>query len=325
MYKNTIDEIELENLLLSNDKDKIRRAILIVQKEEQEALKWIRNIFSTGNIKNNNPMLEQPRKERHISWRKIVKLKERLKELESNNEHIVRASASINSENSYLIQLLEEFSVEVNSNLEILHSDLLFLKNAGNLVIGDSKAGKTFTTIKSLVDSGFKNSIIHIDFDRNADIKLQELGVKTFHIGDNQGMLEKLSQAQDNLILNSHDDQIIIIDSLQDLASTNGYDTNSGALEMMNRVLKFKDTGATIIVIHHVTVTDIKTGDFKIKGNSTTITSKCDTAIAFTRQEDTRVMQVLKTRAEDKIASGSKLTYLKADMLKTGESNEVPK
>lgn len=325
MYKNTIDEIELENLLLSNDKDKIRRAILIVQKEKQQALKWIRDIFSIGNIKNNNPILKQPRNEHFIAWNKLRKLRNKKDELESNNEHIVRESASINSEDSYLMQLLEEFSVEVNSNLEVLHSDLLFLKNAVNLVIGDSKAGKTFTTIKSLVDSGFKNSIIHIDFDRNADIKLQELGVKTFHIGDNQGMLEKLSQAQDNLILNSHDDQIIIIDSLQDLASNNGYDTNSGALEMMNRVLKFKDTGATIIVIHHVTVTDIKTGDFKIKGNSTTITSKCDTSIAFTRQEDTRVMQVLKTRAEDKIASGSKLVFLKTDMIKTGESNEVPK
>lgn len=324
MCKNTINEIELDNLLKSNDKDEIRRAILIARNEQQKAHQWMRRMYDSG-VKQGDYILKQPRDEKYCAWRKITKLEDRLKELELGTDFNEMQNISINSEDSYLIQLLEEFCVEVNSNLEILHNELLFLKNAVNLVIGDSKAGKTFTTIKSLVDCGFKNSIIHIDFDRNADIKLQELGVKTFHIGDNQGMLEKLSQAQDNLILNSHDDQIIVIDSLQDLASNNGYDTNSGALEMMNRVLKFKDTGATIIVIHHVTITDVKTGDFKIKGNSTTITSKCDTAIAFTRQGDTRVMEVLKTRAEDKIASGSKLIFLKTDMQRTGESNEVPK
>lgn len=55
-----------------------------------------------------------------------------------------------------LLDILKECSVEIESNLEILHDDLLFLKNGFNLLIGESKSGKTFTTIKSLIDSGFK-------------------------------------------------------------------------------------------------------------------------------------------------------------------------
>lgn len=180
--------------------------------------------------------------------------------------------------------IFNKHNTEIDSNLEVLHQDLIFLKNAINLIIGESKAGKTYTTIKCLVDKGFKEAIIHIDFDRNADEKLKNLGVETYHINDAKSFLDDLS-SNDNYetVQNSLIGKILIIDSLQDLSLDDGLDSNHGSLETMKRVLGLKNTGATIILIHHVTLDN--DGKMKVKGNQSVITSKCDTTIAFVRED----------------------------------------
>ena len=225
---------------------------------------------------------------------------------------------------SNTLAILSKNSVDITTTLEPLHEKLLFLRDAVNLVIGESKSGKTFTTCKSLVDHGFQDKIIHIDFDRNSDDKLRRLGVKTYHISDAEQLINDLRSTE---IKNELIGSILVIDSLQDLSFPDGIDNNKSALDTMNNVLRFRDTGATVIVIHHTT-TD-KDGNFKVKGNATTITSKCDTTISFQRKDDLRTFKVVNTRAEDKIASGSTLTYNKDQRSKvpmtTGKTDEPPK
>ena len=97
--------------------------------------------------------------------------------------------------------------------------------------------------------------------------------------------------------------------------------TNAAALATMNRIAMFGDTGATLIIIHHTTKDS--NGEMKIKGNSTTISSKADTTILFTRNGDERTMEVLNTRAEDKIATGTQLKY-KLEKRANNESFKVP-
>lgn len=219
--------------------------------------------------------------------------------------------------------VFNEYHTHIESQLEILHESLPFLKDGINLIIGESKAGKTYSTIKCLVDCGFKEQIIHIDFDRNADSRLKQLDVQTYHINNVEGFINSLNELGEQL-LNELKDKILIIDSLQDLSLGDGVDSNSGALNTMKRVQGFKDTGATIIVIHHVTLdADDKP---KVKGNASVITSKSDTTISFVKKDSTtRTMKVLNTRAEDKIPSAKVFTF-KNELLTTDKGkSSVPK
>jgi RecA-family ATPase len=204
----------------------------------------------------------------------------------------------------------ERSSFDNKSTLQSLHKDLLFLKDAINLVVGESKAGKTYTTIKSLVDCGLKEQIIHLDFDRNSDQKLKELDVRTYHIGNTKTLYKELIKAeQENNFIDSLPNKILVIDSLQDLAFEHGLDTNQGAYTTIQYAKIFRKTGATLIIIHHTTI-DFN-GKPKVKGNSSVITSQCDTTVLFEKiNASKRIMTVLNTRAEDKIPSGSKIEYI---------------
>jgi len=91
-----------------------------------------------------------------------------------------------------MLEAFEKSSYEINYILQRLHDDLLFLRNGINLLVGESKAGKTYTTIKSLVDHGLKDQIIHLDFDRNSDQRLRELDVTTYHISNAETLLREL-------------------------------------------------------------------------------------------------------------------------------------
>lgn len=211
-----------------------------------------------------------------------------------------------------IYDIFNKYNVAINSTLEPLHEQLLFLKDGINLIIGESKAGKTYTTINQLVQCGFKEVIIHLDFDRNSDAKLKELDVKTYHINEVDEFIRALKELGE-ACFESLNGKILVIDSLQDLSLNDGLDTNSAALQTMKRVQGFKDTGATVIVIHHITLDN--NGQPKVKGNASVITSKCDTTISFIKEDaTTRTMKVLNTRAEDKIPSGKISTITEDDI-----------
>jgi RecA-family ATPase len=213
-----------------------------------------------------------------------------------------------NENKQTIYDVFAKHNIEISSILDVLHTNLPFLKDGINLIVGESKAGKTFTTIQALIDNGFKDSIIHIDFDRNMDSKLKELNVLTYHINNVDEFLKSLADLDVEIILDSLKNKILVIDSLQDLSLGDGVDTNSGALATMRKVQGFKDTGATIILIHHVTSST--SGDFKVKGNSSVITSKADTTIHFTKLNPLkRIMKIINTRAEDKIQSGKEFIF----------------
>jgi len=211
-----------------------------------------------------------------------------------------------------ILEIFEKSSFNITTTLQPLHTDLLFLKDATNLLVGESKAGKTYTTIKCLIDCGFKDQVIHLDFDRNSDQKLKELNIRTYHIhgGDtlDKKIRESISLNGDNFT-NSLVGKILVIDSLQDLGYEFGIDSNQGALATTKFAKLFQTTGATLIIIHHVTM-DFN-GKPKVKGNSSVITSQCDTTILFEKNSDNnmRTMKVLNTRAEDKIPSKSTKKY----------------
>ena len=226
-----------------------------------------------------------------------------------------------------IIDLFRACSESNITTFQKLGDNLLFLKNAKNLVFGESKSGKTYTVIKSLVDSGFKDNVIHLDFDRNADERLQNLGVESYHIKDVSLLFNILLQAmtaKDFDISNSLKDKIFIIDSLQDLSPQDGIDSNSGALSAMYKVDLLMFTGATIIIIHHATL-DMY-GKAKVKGNSAVITSKCDTTILFQKiNNNRRTMTVLNTRAEDKIPSGTMIPYTSDDQTQDQQITSKPR
>lgn len=211
-----------------------------------------------------------------------------------------------------ILDLFKHCSIVNKSPLQKMHEDLLFLNNAVNLVIGESKSGKTYTIIKSLVDVGFNDKIIHVDFDRNSDETLSKLDVETYHIRDASEFVEDikaLKALKEFDISDKFKDKIFVIDSLQDLSTEDGIDSNKGALEAIKNVLLLAYTGATMIVIHHTTID--AAGKSKVKGNASVITSKCDTTILFQKiSRDKRIMTVLNTRAEDKIPSGSTIEYI---------------
>jgi predicted ATP-dependent serine protease len=211
--------------------------------------------------------------------------------------------------------------------LKKLSDKLLFLNNAINLVVGESKSGKTYTVIKSLSDAGFKDKIIHVDFDRNGDEKLSQLGIETFHIRDANEFITSLKILKSSNVFDISDsfrDKIFIIDSLQDLSTEDGIDSNKGALSAMQNVLLLAFTGATIVLIHHTTID--MSGKAKVKGNSSVITSKCDTTILFQRINNTkRTMTVLNTRAEDKIPSGTMISYMSDDQTSDQQMTSKPK
>jgi predicted ATP-dependent serine protease len=226
-----------------------------------------------------------------------------------------------------IIDVFEYCSVSNLSTLQKLGDGLLFLKNAKNLVYGESKCGKTYTILKSLVDAGLKDQVVHVDFDRNADEKLQKLGVETYHIHDVNlfyNTLLQMKTVDEFDKSNSLNDKIFVIDSLQDLSPEEGIDSNSGALSAMYKVDLLTFTGATIIIIHHAT--DVY-GKVKVKGNSLVITSKCDTTISFEKDSKTniRTMKVINTRAEDKIPSGSKIDYVSNDQNQDQQITSKPK
>jgi predicted ATP-dependent serine protease len=211
--------------------------------------------------------------------------------------------------------------------LKKLSDKLLFLNNAINLVVGESKSGKTYTVIKSLSDAGFKDKIIHVDFDRNGDEKLSQLGIETFHIRDANEFITSLKILKSSNVFDISDsfrDKIFVIDSLQDLSTEDGIDSNKGALSAMQNVLLLAFTGATIVLIHHTTID--MSGKAKVKGNSSVITSKCDTTILFQRINNTkRTMTVLNTRAEDKIPSGTMISYMSDDQTSDQQMTSKPR
>lgn len=214
-----------------------------------------------------------------------------------------------------ILEAFQSASFTIESTLQLLHDDLLFLKDGINLLIGESKAGKTYTAIKLLVDCGFKDQIIHLDFDRNSDQRLKELNIKTYHITSGKALkdtiVKSINKNGDNFT-DSLVGKILVIDSLQDLGYQFGLDTNQGALATIEYATVFKRTGATLVIIHHITIDT--NGKAKVKGNSSVITSKCDTTILFKKiSNDKRTMEVLNTRAEDKIPSGLKIEYTSND------------
>ena len=159
----------------------------------------------------------------------------------------------------------------------------------------------------SLVDFGFQEDIIHIDFDRNSDKALEDLNVETYHINNAKELFEKLAK---NKAFEPLKEKIIVIDSLQDLGLEDGIDTNSAALDTMNRVAIFGNTGATLIVIHHVTLEKVGSAKIpKIKGNTSTISSKCDTSILLRKENKKRTMTVMFSRAENILASGKSISF----------------
>jgi hypothetical protein len=225
------------------------------------------------------------------------------------------------------MDLFEACSIVNVHPLKKLSDELLFLINAVNLVVGESKSGKTYTVIKSLVDEGFKDKIIHVDFDRNGDETLSKLGVETYHIRDANEFITALKGLKSKAnfdISDSFRDKIFVIDSLQDLSTEDGIDSNKGALSAMQNVLLLAFTGATIVLIHHTTID--MSGKAKVKGNSSVITSKCDTTILFQRINNTkRTMTVLNTRAEDKIPSGTMISYMSDDQTSDQQMTSKPR
>lgn len=251
----------------------------------------------------------------------------------NSEDAITLTDTEYGSKTTEVLAVFSRFHTEINSTLQQLHSNLPFLRDGINLLIGESKAGKTYSTIMSLIQCGFKEQVIHLDFDRNSDNKLKEIGVATYHINDTLAFLNAITALGEKSI-NSLKSKIIVIDSLQDLSLEDGVDSNSGALRTMKRIQGFKDTGATVIVIHHTTLDTDK--QQKVKGNASVITSKADTTITFTKIDNQkRTMTILNSRAEDKIPSGTAygittqnndfIISLKSKTTKTARAINVPK
>ncbi len=188
-----------------------------------------------------------------------------------------------------LIEEQEHLFIKPKSFKPILGSDILF-ESATHLIAGASKEGKTTYAIDELGKATGKTVIV-LDGDGNGIDAVSKAGANIHWQQPKEpyALLELyLSLIKEG---KPFDDVIFLIDSLQNFTGKYDIDSNDGMKHVISTLKKLTNTGATLVVLHHITEKG-KDG-FKLKGNSEALYSQCDISYGYTRDEP---LQVLKSR-----------------------------
>ena len=188
-----------------------------------------------------------------------------------------------------LIEEQEHLFIKPKSFKPILGSDILF-EGAIHLIAGASKEGKTTFAIDELGKATGKTVIV-LDGDGNGIDAVSKAGANIHwqQPKDPYALLELyLSLIEEG---KPFGDVIFLIDSLQNFTGKYEIDSNDGMKHVITTLKKLTNTGAALVLIHHITETS-KDG-FKLKGNSEVLYSQCDISYGYIRDEP---LQILKSR-----------------------------
>jgi hypothetical protein len=154
-------------------------------------------------------------------------------------------------------------------------------EGATHFILSEAKEGKT-TFVKNELEK-IKKKVVIFDGDSNGQEMTEDLGanIQWLQPTDPDKMLDIfITQITAGV---DFSDYVFVIDSMQNFTNERDMDSNKGILEIMMRLKKLTATGATLVVLHHVTVT--KDGEFKAKGNQQGIYSSADIIYSFFRED----------------------------------------
>lgn len=154
-------------------------------------------------------------------------------------------------------------------------------EGATHFILSEAKEGKT-TFIKNELEK-VKKKIVIFDGDSNGQEMIEDLGknIQWFQPTDADAMVDLFLIHVDAGV--DFSDYVFVIDAMQNFTNERDMDSNKGITEIMMRLKKLTTTGATLVVLHHVTVTG--EGIFKAKGNQQGIYSSADIIYGFVREE----------------------------------------
>ena len=179
---------------------------------------------------------------------------------------------------------------------------------ATHFILSEAKEGKT-TFVKDELAKTDKKVVV-FDGDSNGQEMLEDLedNIQWLQPTEPDEMLDlfliQISAGVD------FSDYIFVIDAMQNFTNERDMDSNKGILEILMRLKKLTATGATLVVLHHVTVTT--DGSFKAKGNQQGIYSSADIIYGFVRDDG---LTAIRSRINS-IPNDTKLGYGKTKPLK---------
>ena len=186
---------------------------------------------------------------------------------------------------------------------KLIEGTFCFFKGATHTIVAEGKEGKTTFTIDELGKTSM--SIVVLDGDSNSTSAIARAGENTKWIQptDPDGLVDfYLSVVEKGIDASDH---IFVIDSLQNFTDGRDLDSNNGMKEIILRLKKLTHTGATLVILHHVTATDDPKKPFKAKGNSGVLYSSSDVVYGFNRKTG---LTAIKSRI-DGINNGQLLGY----------------
>ncbi len=154
---------------------------------------------------------------------------------------------------------------------------------ATHFILSEAKEGKSTFVRNSLANVDKK--VIVFDGDNNGQEMVDEAGDNTTWLQPTNAdaMVDLfLIQAAAGVDFSNY---IFVIDAMQNFTDSSDMDTNKGILRIITRLKKLTITGATLVVLHHVTATGNPDKPFKAKGNEQGIYSNADIVYGFRRED----------------------------------------
>ncbi len=156
----------------------------------------------------------------------------------------------------------------------------LFYSGALHMVVAPPKHGKTHNTLAYL--NTLNRPIYWIDADGNPK-RMAEQFKNVIHLP----LTQPCKFVQDWLSKKIDEPMIFVIDSLEKFSCRNNSNDNDGMVAIMNQFLHLKSNGSTVILIHHLKVSNYQGNDSKkLRGNESVIQSNCDIIYEFERMDD---------------------------------------
>ena len=160
-------------------------------------------------------------------------------------------------------------------------------EGATHFILSEAKEGKT-TFIKDQL-SLIKKRVVVFDGDSNGADMMKGLSpnIMWFQPTEADSMIDLFLMQVDAGV--DFSNYVFVLDAMQNFTNDRDMDSNKGILEIMIRLKKLTATGATLVVLHHVTVTS--EGAFKAKGNQQGIYSSADIIYGFVREDGLRAIR----------------------------------
>ena len=186
-----------------------------------------------------------------------------------------------NKDIAELLMAQEHLFIKPKTFNPIEGSDLFF-EGATHIFAAEAKEGKTTETIEEV--SKLKNKhIVMMDGDGNGIDAIDKKGDNT--IWFQPVSPDAFLDAYITLIDSGRDfsNTVFIIDAMKNFVNGADIDSNRGSDKIMLRLKKLTNTGASLIILHHITKQE--NGINKLKGNSEGLYSSADITYVYKRND----------------------------------------